>query len=121
MRKIPRLSLTRLTMLAAAIAVGYLLFSLAGDVLLSNRLSAEEQHTRDQISELARQERELTVMRDRLQSDTYVEGVARRVLGLVRPGETLVIVSSSVTPTPSATPSASDDKARPWWEETDGP
>ncbi|MEX1255096.1 MAG: septum formation initiator family protein [Dehalococcoidia bacterium] len=121
MRKLPRLSLTRLTMLAAAMVVGYLLFSLAGDVLLSNRLSAEEQHTRNQIAELERQERELTVMRERLQSDSYVEGVARRVLGLVRPGETLVIVSSSVTPTPTATPSTGDDEARPWWEETDGP
>jgi cell division protein FtsB len=120
-RKFPRLSLTRLTMLAAGIAVGYLLFSLAGDVLLSNRLSAEEQHTRNEIAELERQEQELTVMRDQLQSDTYVESVARRVLGLVRPGETLVIVSSSVTPTPTATPSASDDEPRPWWEETDGP
>ncbi len=120
MRKLPRLSLKRLTLVAAAIVVGYLLFSLAGDFVLSHRLSSQEQRTRNEIATLDRQERELTAMRDDLQSDAYVESVARRVLGLVRPGESLVIVTSSVTPTPTPTPSARD-RARPWWEELNGP
>jgi cell division protein FtsB len=106
-------------MLAAAIAVGYLLFSLAGDVLLSNRLSADEERIRDEIATLERQERELTALREELQSDSYVESVARHVLGLVRHGESLVIVSSSVTPTPTAQPPADDES--PWWEETTAP
>jgi cell division protein DivIC len=107
-------------MLAGAIVVGYLLFSLAGDVLLSNRLSAEEQRARNEIRELERQEQELNALREELQSDGYVENVARNVLGLVRPGESLVIVTSSVTPTPTASP-PDGGETRPWWEQTDGP
>jgi hypothetical protein len=36
-------------------------------------------------------------------------------LGLVKPGETLVVVASSATPQPTP-PAESEYEERPWWE-----
>ena len=102
-------------MLGAALVVGYLIFTATGDALLSRRLDQEEQRFEREIAQLERQQTELEAIRDYLQTDEYIEGVARRVLGLVRPGETLVVISSTapVTPTPGPLP----DQATPrWWE-----
>lgn len=121
MRRLPRLSLARIVILLAALVVGYFLFSAVGDTLLSHRLSRDEQRLQQEIAELQRQQAELAAIRDYLRTDEYIEGVARRLLGLVRPGETLVIVSSSAaTPTPS--PEEPDgEESRPWWEQLYGP
>jgi len=55
-------------------------------------------------------------VRDYLKSDEYIEYNARRVLGLVRPGETLVIVSSNAPATDAtATPFSPDGGA--WWKD----
>ena len=120
MRRLPRLSLPRVVLLLAALVVGYLLFSVASDVLLSHRLDRDEQRLQQEIVELRRHQRELEAIREYLRTDEYVEGVARRVLGLVGPGEMLVVVSSSA---PTATPesSASERGDRPWWEALYGP
>ncbi len=102
-------------MIGAALVVGYLLFTAAGDALLSRRLDQEEQRFEREIAQLERQQAELEAIRDYLQTDEYIEGVARRVLGLVRPGETLVVVSSTAPFT--ATPGPPPDEASPrWWE-----
>ena len=115
MPNLPGLSLTRVAVLGAALVVGYLLFTAAGDALLSRRLDQEQQRFEREIAQLERQQAELQAIRDYLQRDEYIEGVARRVLGLVRPGETLVVVSSTapITPTPGPLP----DQTTPlWWE-----
>jgi cell division protein FtsB len=115
--RLPRLSLTRVVILLAVGVVGYLLFSAVGDTLLSLRLSSDQQRLEQQISDLRQQHDRLQEIRDYLQTDAYIEGVARRVLGLVRPGETLVIVSSNVTPAPAATPGAdAKTDTQSWWE-----
>ena len=120
MRKLPHLSLTRMVIVLAAVVVGYFIFAAVGDVVLSQRLNRDEQHLRREIAELQRQEVELGAIRDYLQTDEYIEGVARRILGLVRPGETLVIVASSATPTPTPEAPSADDSRR-WWEILYGP
>jgi cell division protein FtsB len=102
-------------MIVAAIVVGYFLFSAVGDTLLSHRLNQDEQRLQRQVTRLQRQQRELEAIRDYLQTDEYIEGVARRVLGLVRPGETLYIVSSNAPPTPVAT-EEQHEGLRTWWE-----
>ncbi len=119
MRKL-RPSLTRIVMLLAAVAIGYFIFAAAGDVILSQRLNRDEQRLQQEIVELERQEIALQAIRDYLQTDEYIEGVARRTLGLVRPGEALVIVSSSAdaTPTPDIQTHEAD---RLWWEKLYGP
>ena len=118
MPKLPRLSLTRAIILLAILVVGYFIFAAIGDTLLSQRLNRVEQRLEREIAELQQQQTKLEAIRDYLRTDEYIEGVARRLLGLVRPGESLIIVSSSVTPTPSP---AGDESPRPWWEELYGP
>ena len=95
--------------------VGYLLFTAAGEVLLSHRLNQDEQRLQQELTKLRRQQVQLEAIREYLKTDEYIEGVARRVLGLVRPGETLVIVSSTVPPTPMPDGFAQEDGRR-WWE-----
>lgn len=119
--KLPRLSLARAAMLAAAVVVGYFIFTAVGDALLSQRLDRDEEQLQQEIVDLQRQQAELEAIRDYLQTDEYIEGVARRVLGLVRPGETLVIVSSNAEPTPSPEAELGEDEYRTWWEKLYGP
>ena len=108
-------------MLLAAIVVGYLLFAAVGDTLLSQRLGHDEARLERQIADLQRQRERLETIRDYLKTDEYIEGVARRVLGLVRPGETLVVVSSSATATPASQADAQEQHdQRPWWEQLYG-
>ena len=116
---LPRLSLTRVVILLAALAVGYFLFNAANDTLLSHHLTQEEEQLRQQIDRLQSDKARLQALRDYLKTDEYVEGVARR-LGLVRPGETLVIVSSTAPATPTPTPGGTVSTA-PWWEQLYGP
>lgn len=113
--RLPSLSLTQFVVIVAALVVGYLLFAAAGDVLRTHRLNRHEQRLRQEIAELQRQHEKLEALRTYLQTDEYIAGVARRVLGLVRPGETLVIVSSSATPEPTPEQTPTDDEG-PWWE-----
>ena len=115
MPKLPRLSLARVVFVAATLVVGYLVFTAAGELFLSQQLEREEQRLQRDVARLQRQQVELEAIREYLKTDEYVEGVARHTLGLVRPGETLVIISSAVpvTPTPEA---STEDGTRRWWE-----
>ncbi len=121
MRKLPRISLTRAVLILALVVVGYFIFSAASDALLSRRLNRDEQQLQREVANLHDQQAQLAAIRDYLKTDEYVEGVARRVLGLVRPGERLVIVSSSVEPTPAPTPAPGEEDTRPWGEKLYGP
>jgi cell division protein FtsB len=111
---------TRVVILLAAIAVGYTLFSAVSDALLSRELNRDEAALQQEIADLKRQQTELEAVREYLQTTDYIEGVARRVLGLVRPGETLVVVAPGASATPTPAPGESADgpttDARPWWE-----
>jgi cell division protein FtsB len=122
--RLPRLSFLRVVVLVAAALVGYLLFAAGGDYLHSRQLRAEEKTVQQQIVELQRQHEELLAIREYLHSDEYIEGVARRILGLVRPGETLVVVTSSEASAgpveeqgEGADPEEQESEDwRPWWE-----
>ena len=107
----------RIALLLAVVAAGYFAFSAYGDTILSHRLSHEEQQIRDQIETLQQQQQELEALRDYMQTNDYVEGIARRVLGLVRPGERLYVVESDAPPTPEGTPSEDEaSESQSWWE-----
>jgi cell division protein FtsB len=105
-----------LVILFAALVVGYFIFAAIENIVLSQRLDRDEQRLQQEIAELQRQQVELEAIRGYLQTDEYIEGIARRVLGLVRPGETLVVVSSSAAPTPTPEDQPAADARRPWWE-----
>lgn len=105
----------RILLLAGVIVGGYFAYSLYGDALFAHKLSYEEREIRDEIEALQHQKDELEVLRDYLQTDLYIEGVARRVLGLVRPGERLYVIESDapLEPTPGA---EEPEQNKSWWE-----
>jgi len=110
-----------LVVLIAAFVVGYLLFRAGGTGFQSYRLAGQEQQVRRDIAELERQHEELVALREYLRSDEYIESVARRVLGLVKPGETLAVVSGPQGAEASTPTAESDRPNRPWWEDLFGP
>jgi cell division protein FtsB len=92
--------------------VAYFLFSAGSNFLHSYRLAGDETRLRDEVEELQLQIDQLQQIRDYLRTDEYVEFMARRVFGLVKPGETLVTVQSPSPDEPSL-PDAPDEK---WWQ-----
>jgi len=121
---------TAVLILVAVVGI-YLLVSAGSRALQTYRMAGQEQRVRGEIAELQRHHRELVALREYLRSDEYIEGVARRVLGLVRPGEKLVIVSGPEPPPEGGASSgeAADGGAeeslgrpgQPWWEALFGP
>ncbi|MGD0114864.1 MAG: septum formation initiator family protein [Dehalococcoidia bacterium] len=108
-------SVPRIILVAAAVVAGYLLFTTVATALKSHGLAQNEASVRKQIADLDRQHDELVSIREYLSSDEYIESVARRVLGLVKPGETRVLVTSPEADagTPAAAPTPTDGA---WWE-----
>ena len=115
--RLPHLSLTPLVVLAAALIIGYVVFTTAHYVLHDYQIRNEEQTARTDISRLDADHAELLALRDYLKSDEYVEEVARRVLGLVHPGETLVVVSGTDNAGPTPTPAVARTPGEAWWKE----
>ncbi len=116
MPKLPRLSLVQVVLVATAVVVGYFAFAAVGDTLLSLRVNQDEQELRQEVAQLRQDQAQLESIREFLWTDEYVEGVARRTLGLVREGESLVIVSPSGTATPTAEEEPTENANRRWWE-----
>lgn len=100
---------------AAILAVGYLGFTTARYVIHEYQLRQEQASLSREIDELAVEHEQLIAVRDYLKSDEYVEEVARQELGLVRPGETLVVVSSTAGSTPTPLPDE-PSAGRAWWQ-----
>ena len=92
---------------------GFLAFSTARNVVRHYQLRQEERDLRAELRQLDADADELAAVREYLESDEYIEDVARRTLGLVRPGETLVIVSGSET---VASPTPVVQAGEPWWK-----
>jgi cell division protein FtsB len=116
--RLPHPSLTPLLLLAAALSIGYLTFTTAHYVVHNYQVHHDETSVRADIAQLDREHGQLVALRDYLKSDEYVEEIARRILGLVRPGETLVVVSGS-DGVPAASPTAQPvgTPGEAWWKE----
>jgi cell division protein FtsB len=116
--RLPHLPLVPLSICGALLALIYIIYTTAVYVKHEYDLQQEETRLQREIAQLERDRAYLVSVRDYLRSDEYIEDAARRILGLVRPGETLVVVSSSApeisgdaTPAPERTPGA------PWWKD----
>ena len=118
MSRLPHLSLTPFLLLAAALSIGYLTFTTLHYVVHNYQVHHDETSVRADIAQLDREHGQLVALRDYLKSDEYVEEVARRILGLVRPGETLVVVSASGGgPAMSSTAQPARTPGDAWWKE----
>jgi cell division protein FtsB len=105
------LSSGRILLAAIVIVTGYFLVSAGGNVLRSYRLQQEEDNLQTEIRELEQHKQQLSAIRDYLRTDEYVEFMARRVFGLVKPGEKLVVVDAPLPEHPDVEPSLLT-----WWQ-----
>jgi cell division protein FtsB len=98
--------------LLAVAALLLTLFVYAGLQSLSQRSRLSEQHRvlGTEVATLTTQLAELQGLRDYISSEEYIEAVARTRFGLVRPGETAVIVDAPAAP---RSPRAPGER---WWE-----
>ena len=115
-KKLTKLSSTRIVLLVTAVIVGYFLVTGATTALRSHNLGDRQDNLRADIGALEERYGRLEALREYLGSDEYIEAVAREQLGLVRKGETSIVVIPTL---PSATPEAGeeeDDGDRLWWE-----
>lgn len=123
MSRLPHLPLTPIVTGLAALAITYLGFTTTRYVVHEYNLREEKATLQRDISQLNRDHQQLVAVRDYLKSDEYIEDIARRVLGLVRPGETLVVVSSSAPASAAATPSPAigattgNTPEAEWWKD----
>lgn len=117
MPKLPRPSFAQAVLVVALAVIVYFAFVAVGGTLLSQRVNQQEQDLRQEVAALQEDQATLEAIREFLWTDEYVEGAARRMLGLVRKGESLIIVASSVTETPALEEGARELRQRRWWEE----
>ena len=102
----------RIILVATIAAAAYLTFSAGTNLLHSYELVNDESRLRDEVAALDAKQSQLQQIRDYLRTDEYVEFMACRVLGLVKPGETLVIVDA---PEPKDA-SENDPSSLTWWQ-----
>lgn len=109
----PQLTAVRLVIGVAALIAVYFLFTFAGNAIKGRQLNLREDALNAEI--LAQQERyqELQALEQYLESDEYIEQVAREQLGLVKPGETAII---AIPTQPSPTPGPGAPNVDLWWE-----
>ncbi len=106
--------------LATAVVVAYFIFTAAANTLQTKQIGEDESRLRQGVAGLEADYGQLTALRDYMKSDEYIEWVARRQLGLVRPGELGIIVVSSATATPPAEGAPPGEQPQGWWEALTG-
>ena len=104
------LSPGRILLVATLVVAGYLTFSAGINALHSYHLANDESRLREEVEALELQRDQLLQVRDYLRTDEYIEFMARRVFGLVKPGETLVLVHAP--PAQDTT----DEDGLTWWQ-----
>ncbi len=109
----PHIPFVPLIVAGALLIVGFLALSTGRNVVHHYQLRQDERDLRAELRQLDADAEDLAAVRQYLESDEYIEDVARRVIGLVRPGETLVIVAGSE---PVATPTLVTSLGQPWWK-----
>ena len=99
-----------------ALVVVYFLVSAGFGGIRAHQLRQQQGRLEADIQELQTRYQRLEALHQYLTSDEYIEGVAREQLGLVREGETgIVVISTVLSPTPS--PGAGPDAGpQLWWD-----
>ena len=123
MQRLVNLSTNRILLLLAVPIVIYFAFTAAGKVLQNYHLKQEGNQILQEIEDLEARNLALQAYRDYVQSDEYIEKVAREELNLMKRGETAVIVLSPPSPDGSTEelPSSVGEKEEPppwkrWWD-----
>lgn len=108
--RFPAFGPTHMVLAVAALLLGLFLYAAMQTATQTYRLHDERRALAQEVEVLRTQKAELEGLREYLGSDEYVESVARSQFGLVRPGETAVLVDAPVASTPAPQP------GQRWWE-----
>jgi len=93
----------------------------AGKALQTYRYQQQEHRLRQEVGEMEARYQALAELKGYLESDAYLERAAREELGLVKPGETEVVI---IAPSPASSgervPTPEGENPRPpwrqWWD-----
>jgi len=105
----------RIILLVTSLVVAYFLVTATLGAARSYQLHQREGRLHGEIRELQVRYERLEALREYLNSDEYLEYVAREQLGLVREGETGIVVISTV-PTPAPAPGQESAGSELWWD-----
>lgn len=105
---VPGFTPRRVLIVAALFIVAYFGLLIASNALTHHRVAQDEAALRGEIAALQRREARLQALRDYMQSDVFIEAAAREN-GLVRPGETAVVMVGSDDADAGLQP------GDPWW------
>jgi len=94
----------------ASLLVGLFLYAAAQTATQTYRLHDERRVLAHEVDALRLQRAELLGLREYIASDEYIEAMARAQFGLVRLGETAVLVDAPGTAAPERRP------GQRWWE-----
>lgn len=94
----------------ALLFLGLFLYSAGQTAVRGYAVAQERRMLAAQVDQLRRQRAELVGLREYLSSDEYLEVVARTQFGLMRPGETVVMVDAPTVPLTERQP------GQRWWE-----
>lgn len=109
----PSLSTQRAILIVTALVVAYFLITAGVHAFRSHQLRGQEGRLRSEIAQIQQRHQRLEALRDYLNSDEYIESVAREQLGLVREGETGFIAISTL---PSSDPPPDEAQPELWWD-----
>ena len=112
-KRFPKISTTRVIAIGTAVIAVYFLVTGGVNAIRANQLRQQEDRLQQDIEDLQTRYDRLQALKDYLNSEEYVESVAREELGLVKRGEEGIVVISSV-PAPTPPPGEADRSL--WWD-----
>lgn len=77
----------KLGLIVTAIIAGYFIYTIAGQESLLNKKQNEKKRIEASIEEQKQLNEDLKKQKEEVNSDQYIERVAREKLGMVKPGE----------------------------------
>ncbi|MQC18434.1 MAG: hypothetical protein DWG80_05095 [Chloroflexi bacterium] len=108
--RFPNFGPAQMVLTLAVLLLGLFAYAFLQTAAQSYRLRESERILFDEVQVLRQQHAELEGLAAYLESDEYVEAFSRQQFGLVKPGETLVVVDA---PTSSASERVPGER---WWE-----
>lgn len=113
LKRVTHLSSARIIFGITALIVVYFLFIFAGSRFRAEQVNSQRSQLQEEITSMQSRYDQLQTLEEYLQSDEYVEKVAREQLGLVKPGETGIVILPTQ---PSPTPAPGSEPAANWWD-----
>lgn len=116
LKRLFKISRTQVVLGITAVIVGYFLVTGATTALQSRSLAERENRLQAEIGDLQERYERLRALHEYLDSDEYIEAVAREQLGLVKKGETSIVVIPGAAAEESDDASGEEDDGELWWE-----